>query len=61
MYYFYDCNDVQQLYKDLQECIRDAKKDGTCAKVRDTQGGEYWFSDDSVSHWDFDENGNYNF
>jgi hypothetical protein len=43
MYYFYDCNDVQQLYKDLQECIRDAKKDGTCAKVRDTLGGEYWF------------------
>lgn len=44
MYYFYDCNDVQQLYKDLDECIRYAKIDGTCAKVRDTQGGEYWIS-----------------
>ncbi len=43
MYYFYDCNNIQQLYKDLQECIRDAKKDGTCTKVRDTLGGEYWF------------------
>ena len=42
-YYFYDCNNIQQLYKDLQKCIRDAKKDGTCTKVRDTLGGEYWF------------------
>lgn len=43
IYYFYDSDGIQQLYKDLQECIRDAKKDGTCTKVRDTEGGEYWF------------------
>jgi cation transport regulator ChaB len=43
MFYYYDYNGVQQLYKDLQECIRDAKKDSTAHKVRDTLGGEYWF------------------
>ena len=42
-YYFYDSDGTQQLYQYLDECIRDAKKDGTCAKVRDTEGGEYWF------------------
>lgn len=42
IYYFINCHDDKQTFKDFTECRNAAKKDGSVGKFRDTQGGEYF-------------------
>jgi len=42
IYYFYDCNNTQQTFRDKEECRKAAIEDGTTHKYRDNLGGEYF-------------------